>query len=90
MKIAALQMVSSADVTANMAQAADLIAQAAAGGAELIVLPEYWCQLGLRDSDKLAIAEVDADGPLQDFLQTQANPHAERTTKYREHRQINP
>ena len=75
MKIAALQMVSSAAVAENVAQAASLIAQAAAAGAELVVLPEYWCLLGLRDSDKLAIAEVDAAGPLQDFLQTQAQQH---------------
>ena len=75
MKIAALQMVSSADVPANVAQAADLIAQAAAAGAELIVLPEYWCQLGLRDNDKLSIAEADGHGPLQEFLQTQASRH---------------
>lgn len=75
MKIAALQMVSSAEVAENVAQAASLIAQAAAEGAELVVLPEYWCLLGLRDSDKLSIAEADGHGPLQEFLQTQAQQH---------------
>ena len=57
MRVAALQMVSSHEVAANQAVAAQLVAQAAAQGAELVVLPEYWCLLGLRDSDKLAWAE---------------------------------
>lgn len=72
MQVAALQMVSGHDVPANIHAAAELLAQAAAQGAELLVLPEYWCLLGQRDSDKLAIAEDVGSGPLQDFLATQA------------------
>lgn len=68
MKVAAIQMVSTPDVRRNLAMARDLLSQAAAAGAELAVLPEYFCLLGMKDTDKLAIAEADGHGPLQDFL----------------------
>ena len=75
MRIAALQMVSGQAVAANQQMAADLVAQAAGAGAELLVLPEYWCLLGQRDSDKLALAEDFGQGPLQDFLAQLARQH---------------
>jgi len=68
MKVAAIQMVSSSQATANLTQARALLQQAAQAGAELAVLPEYFCLMGQRDSDKLAIAEPQGDGPLQQFL----------------------
>ena len=68
MRVAALQMVSSPNVAANLDMARQLISQAADAGAELAVLPEYFCLLGFKDTDKLAIAEQDGSGPLQDFL----------------------
>ena len=68
MKIAAIQMVSTPDVKRNLDAARALLQQAAAADAELAVLPEYFCLLGLKDTDKLAIAEPDGHGPLQDFL----------------------
>ena len=68
MKVAALQMVSSAELGANLAAAKALLAQAAEAGAELAVLPEYFCLLGFKDTDKLGIAESDGTGPIQDFL----------------------
>ena len=68
MKIAALQMVSTPDVGRNVEAACRLIAQAAAGGAQLVVLPEYFCLLGRRDDDKLAVAEVPGSGPIQHAL----------------------
>ena len=75
MRIAALQMVSGQEVAANQQMAADLVAQAAGAGAELLVLPEYWCLLGQRDSDKLALAEDFGQGSLQDFLAQLARQH---------------
>jgi predicted amidohydrolase len=57
MKVAALQMVSTPRLADNLAQARALIAQAAQAGAELVALPEYFCLMGWRDQDKLAVAE---------------------------------
>ncbi len=68
MKVAAIQMVSSADVEVNCNAARRLLENAASQGAELAVLPEYFCLLGFKDTDKLKIAEQPGQGPLQDFL----------------------
>ena len=75
MKIAALQTVSTSDVSRNLDAAARLIGQAAHKGATLAALPEYFCLMGRRDDDKLAIAEVPGQGPIQDFLGAQARAH---------------
>jgi predicted amidohydrolase len=75
MKIAAVQMVSTPDVARNLADAGRLVAQAAEAGARLIALPEYFCLMGQRDDDKLAIAEADGDGPIQSFLADAARRH---------------
>lgn len=72
MKVAAIQMVSSVERQANLARARALLAEAAAGGAELAVLPEYFCVMGRRDTDKLALREQPGQGPVQDFLATAA------------------
>lgn len=71
-RIAALQMVSGPELAANLAVAGRLLAEAAAAGAELVVLPEYFCLIGQRDTDKLAAAEVPGDGPVQRFLSAHA------------------
>jgi deaminated glutathione amidase len=75
MKIAAVQMVSTPDVRRNLESAATLLANAAAAGAQLAVLPEYFCLMGRRDDDKLAVAEAAGDGPIQRFLAAQAREH---------------
>ncbi|MBN8494182.1 MAG: carbon-nitrogen hydrolase family protein, partial [Burkholderiales bacterium] len=59
----------------NLEAARRLIAEAAAAGAELVALPEYFCLMGRRDDDKLAIAEAPGDGPIQRFLAAQARQH---------------
>lgn len=68
MKVAALQMVSTAAVQDNLQQARSLLEQAAALGAELAVLPEYFCLIGQRDGDKLAIQEPFGNGPIQQAM----------------------
>ncbi|MEX3526249.1 MAG: carbon-nitrogen hydrolase family protein [Burkholderia sp.] len=73
--VAALQMVSTPDVVRNLDEAGRLIAEAAAGGAQLVLLPEYFCFMGRRDTDKLAIAEPYQDGPIQRFLGDAARRH---------------
>ena len=65
MKIAALQMVSTPEVAQNIETAVRLIAQAAAQGAQLVALPEYFCLMGRNDRDKLAIAEAFGAEPLR-------------------------
>jgi predicted amidohydrolase len=74
-RIAAVQMVSGPTVPENLAVAGDLIAQAAARGARLIVLPEYFAILGLRDEDKVTVREREGAGPIQDFLADAARRH---------------
>jgi len=72
MKIAALQTVSGADLDANLDGAATLLAEAARAGAELAVLPEYFCLMGQRDSDKLDVREPFGAGKVQAFLAASA------------------
>lgn len=68
MKVAVLQMVSGVDLDTNLRAAQGLLRQAARHGAELAVLPEYFCLMGQRDTDKLAIREEFGTGPVQRFL----------------------
>lgn len=75
MKIAAVQMVSTPDVARNLAAAERLVAQAVAEGAQLVALPEYFCLLGRRDTDKLAHAEAPGHGPIQQSLAATARRH---------------
>jgi predicted amidohydrolase len=72
---AAVQMVSGSDVKTNLATAGRLIGQAAQAGARLMALPENFALLGRREQDKLAVAEPDGAGPIQDFLADTACRH---------------
>lgn len=75
MKVAVVQMVSGADVNANLQTADRLLTQAAQAGAELVILPEYFCLIGDSDVQKLTIQESYGAGPLQDFLSDAAKTH---------------
>lgn len=68
MKVAAIQMVSGISLDANLSEALRLLRQAAQCGAELAVLPEYFCFMGHQDTDKLLLAEQPGLGTVQDFL----------------------
>jgi deaminated glutathione amidase len=68
MKVAAIQMTSGHEVTANLNEAGGLLEEASKAGARLAVLPENFAFMGLKDVDKRAVAEVDGAGPAQDFL----------------------
>ena len=75
LRIAALQMVSTPDLERNLEAAGKLISEAAAAGAALVSLPEYFCLLGRRDSDKLAVAEAPGKGRIQQFLAASAKEY---------------
>lgn len=73
--VAAIQMASGPNLSANLAEASKRIAQAAAGGAKLCVLPESFALMGMHDSDAFSVAESEGDGPIQAFLAEQAARH---------------
>lgn len=75
-RFAAVQMVSAPEVAPNLEAAGTLIAAAARGGAKLVALPEYFCILGTRGSDKVRVRETAGAGPIQDFLADAAKRHA--------------
>jgi nitrilase len=68
LKIAAIQMVSSASLQENLATTDRIIKAAAQNGAQLVVLPEYFCIMGLKDTDKVNIREKLGSGPIQEAL----------------------
>jgi deaminated glutathione amidase len=70
LRVAAVQLNSTADVAVNTALADRLTRAAAADGAELIVLPEKWTALG-SDEDQRAAAQP-LDGPAIDWARATA------------------
>jgi deaminated glutathione amidase len=74
-RVAAIQMASGPHVAANLQEAERLIALAAATGARIVALPEYFAILGMKETDKVAVREPDGRGPIQDFLAAQARRH---------------
>ncbi len=76
MRVAAIQMNSGSDVTANLELAGRLLAEAAADGCTLAALPENFALMPERGGDKARHAEEPGDGPIQAFLSTMAAKHA--------------
>ncbi len=66
--VAAIQMTSGHVVADNLAAAGKLLREAKDLGADLACLPENFSFIGLRDADKLEVAEADGEGPVQEFL----------------------
>ena len=76
--VASVQMVSTPRVEENLARMRHWVAQAAARGAKLVLLPEYFCLMGHRDTDKVAIREphgVGPQSPIQSALSQAAKAH---------------
>ncbi len=71
-KVAAIQMVSTADIEANLEAASRLIARAAAEGAELVLLPEVFAVLEAGPMRQYGEIEAEPDSLLQGFLSAQA------------------
>lgn len=74
-RVAGVQMASCPQVSSNLIEAERLIDMAAAQGAQIIVLPEYFCIMGAKDGDKVAVREKSNDGPIQQFLSRKAREH---------------
>jgi deaminated glutathione amidase len=71
-RVAAIQMTSNHIVADNLLVAGQLLKKAKDSGAAIACLPENFSFIGLKDADKLQIAEADGDGPVQAFLRDTA------------------
>ena len=74
-RVAAVQMNCGNDLEQNFRRLDALLADAGSRGAQLALLPENSVFMGLHDEDKLALAEVQGGGPIQDFLADAAGRH---------------
>ena len=80
-KVAGIQMASSPQVSSNLIEAERLISIAVEQGAKIVVLPEYFCIMGAKDIDKVAVREKAGDGttsgggPIQRFLSKMAREY---------------
>lgn len=67
-RVALIQMVSSVKVAENLQQIEQYMTQAKNEQVELVVLPENFAFMGMNDTDKLQIAEVEGQGPIQEKI----------------------
>jgi predicted amidohydrolase len=74
-RVAAIQMASGANVSANLAEAEQLIELAVDAGARLVVLPEFFCIMAMKDSEVVKAREAEGNGPIQAFLSRMAKKH---------------
>jgi len=76
LRVGAVQLCSTHDLSSNLARCAELTGQAAADGAQLVVLPECFSFLGRSEGDKQRIAEaLDGQGPVMGTLRELATRH---------------
>jgi deaminated glutathione amidase len=74
-KVAALQMASGPNVAGNLSEARRLIENAVAQGARLVVLPEFFSIMGMKEDDMVAVREQIGSGVMQTFLAEMARKH---------------
>ncbi|HEX4858979.1 MAG TPA: carbon-nitrogen hydrolase family protein [Usitatibacteraceae bacterium] len=74
-RVAAIQMASGPNVKGNLEEADRLVNMAASTGARIIVLPEYFAIMGLKETDKVLAAEAPGEGPIQQWLSETAARH---------------
>ena len=75
MRVAAIQMNSSADLGENLQLADKLIGDAVDDGCRMVVLPENFALMPVRGRDKAKAAEEPGDGPIQAFLSDVSERH---------------
>ncbi|MEH6470886.1 MAG: carbon-nitrogen hydrolase family protein [Halopseudomonas sp.] len=74
-RVAVIQLVSGSDWQHNLERAGYWIAQAAAGGAKLVVLPENFAVFNTSELVERGQQEVDATGPIRQFISQLARKH---------------
>jgi nitrilase len=74
-RVAAIQMASGPNVPANLSEAEQLIELAVDAGARLVVLPEFFCLMAMKNADVVKAREADGHGPIQNFLSRMAKKH---------------
>lgn len=74
-RIAAIQMASGPNVSANLNEAGRWISYAVDAGADLVVLPENFAIMGMQQIDMLKVKEPQGEGPIQDFIKKMAIKH---------------
>ncbi len=74
-RVAAIQMASGPNVSANLAEAEQLIELAVDAGARLVALPEFFCIMAMKDADVVKVREAEGSGPIQAFLSRMAKKH---------------
>lgn len=72
-RVAAIQMVSTHDITENLNEARRLLAEAAEGGARVAVLPENFAVLSTRQMIECGQQEASEDNRIRAFLAEQAS-----------------
>ena len=75
-KVAAVQMASGPNVAGNLSEARRLIENAVAQGAKLVVLPEFFSIMGMKEEDMVAAREQIGAGVMQEFLSEMARKHS--------------
>ncbi|HCA26577.1 MAG TPA: acyltransferase [Betaproteobacteria bacterium] len=74
-RIAGIQMASGPNMGANLSEAERLIEMAVAQHANVVVLPEYFAMIGMKETDVVAVREREGQGPIQQFLRAMAKKH---------------
>jgi len=75
-KVAALQMASGPNVAGNLSEARRLIENAVTQGARLVVLPEFFSIMGMKEDDMVSVREQTGTGIMQTFLAEMARKHS--------------
>lgn len=74
-KVAAIQMASGSNVSANLTEVGRLVDNAVKQQASLIVLPENFAIMPVEEPERIKAAEVFGNGPIQDFVAGKAAQH---------------
>jgi len=73
--VAAIQMASGSNVSANLTEVGRLIDNAVEQQASLVVLPENFAIMPVEETERIKAAEEFGSGPIQDFISGKAAQH---------------